>query len=243
MRKVVGMLAVVALIAAPTMAAPTVVGNATFGSTTVKDLSNGLRYGPAVYQNLDLNGYFTPFTPSATLQDIWKAELLQPVGVTAGWSMDAFEFAWGNSSGSTVTTMYVDFFYMDGYYPNTNNYITGFAVPIDNTPGYLYTTVVDLTATPVTMPTTDFWVMFTVDGNGGSGPANTLDGAELGNDYFGNGWQELDLNLTTGYYEYHWWWYGGVPNADLYFGAYGVPEPVSAVVLGLGALALVRRRR
>ena len=60
--------------------------------------------------------------------------------------------------------------------------------------------------------------------------------AEIGADYFSDGWIEYD---GTGY---HWWWWSGSPHADLYCAMSGVPEPATLALFGLCGLALLRRR-
>lgn len=223
MRKVVVLLAVVAL-TAPALAAR-VDSAPVKWSGTVTSLS-GTRDTNHVYEAIGFNGYYTPWTPD----DAYKAELCY-VTAAAPWTMDEFNI--GFVAGPGTVSVPVEFWEGDGL-GWFGAYIGGFTLSFDLPQLGAYTASIDISATPLTFNTTDVWMLYindpTLVGIMHSDPPT------IGSDYYANGWIEYD---GTGY---HWWWYGGTPNADLYMALNAVPEPGALALLALGGLALIRRR-
>jgi len=244
MKKSLLVFALVAMMAAPAMADLT--------RTVSEYMSAGPLSGAVpqprsstVYDFTNLNGYYNQYTTTtAGVVDYWDGELCQTTE-TGAWLMDGFGVAWAAPFLAPQQSLYIDFFFDDGYLPWSGNYIGGYTIPVVGD-GYLHTLSYDLTAAPLAMPTPDVWVVYSWDvvgtaGNPSMGPAHVGlpdpdPGAAIGTDVYEDGWI---YSRSSGY---GWTWYGGNPSADLYVTMSSVPEPATLALLALGAFALIRRR-
>jgi hypothetical protein len=238
MKKVLLMLALVGLISAPVLAdvPRTLMGSGPLSA----DLSGAVAPGPrssTVYQFTNTNNYYHAFLAP----DVWDGEYVQTTQAGA-WTMDGFSVGWYAPTGAPQTSLYVDFYFDDGYLPNALNYVTGYTIPV-TADGLAHTNAYPVT--PVVIPTGSLWVTYSWDVAGAAAPnmgplhvgvPDPDPGASIGTDLLEDGWYEWDGAA------YHWWWYGGTPSSDLYLELSMLPEPATLALLGLGALALLRRR-
>lgn len=239
MKKSLLAFALVALMAAPAMAE--------LNRTVSEYLSAGPLVGAVpqarsstVYQFTNLNGYYNTYRAP----DLVDGELCQTIEA-GSWLMDGFGVAWAAPAGSPQTKLYIDFHMDDGYMPWSGNLIRTYTIPVV-ADGYLHTAWYDLTASPLGIPTSAVWVMYSWDVQGGPSPFPTMGpahvgvpdpdpGAAIGTDIYEDGW----INYSNGW---KWSWYGGNPSSDLYVELSSVPEPATLALLALGAFALIRRR-
>lgn len=237
MKNLVLVLAIVALMAAPAAAdiTRTQAVNSNLQSFNLGNLQGSAdpRSAP-VYSFTNTNGYYHAFLAP----DSWDGELVYTTA-TAPWTMDGFSVAWNAPAGAPQTTMYIDFWANDGYNPWAGNHIAGYTIPV-TADGYAH---IGSYTVNQAMPTSSVWVTYSFNVAGAAAPnmgplhvgvPNPDPGAQVGTDYFQDGWYEFDGTA------YHWWWYGGNPSSDLYLQL--TPEPGSLILLAVGALALLRRR-
>lgn len=246
MRKFVGVLAIVALMTLPAMAGPSLtrtqaVNGAEYFSGPVGDLR--APGDPYVYSSTTQNqgGYYRPMAANVN----YAGELFETTAA-GGFTMTGFTAGWVAPIGAGATEMYIDFFNDDGYLPWAGNYVGGYTIPV-SADGYGHIQEFDTTGDGMAFASNWLWMTYSFDvqdyrpstdplgAHPGMGPYHS-DGPTIGNDYYANGWINNTTAGTT------WSWYGGFPNADL-LGAIQVPEPATLALLGLGGLAILRRRR
>ena len=224
MRRFVALLAVCA-IAVPAMADLTQTINLGVLQTEMIGSSLPQTYSTTVYANTDTNGYYTSFATD----DVYKSELCLTT-MTGAWTMDGFAIGvYVPAAGNH--TIPVSFYSSDGYYPGAGNYIGGYNVTFTTTAAGGITGWVGAN---LAIPTADVWQAYGNPGTG-YGVLHVNTPAEIGTDYFSDGWIEYD---GAGY---HWWWHSGNPEADIYC-AQSTPEPATLALFGLCGLALLRRR-
>ncbi|MBU0638664.1 MAG: PEP-CTERM sorting domain-containing protein [Planctomycetes bacterium] len=189
--------------------------------------------GPAnddnlVYDQRATNGYYTAFATD----DVYKGELYE---TTAGgaWTMNAFHIGVVVPAAGQFTFPIEFYDNNPGYYPSAGYFVGGYNVSANFPSAGGWTLQVDIAGLNFAGP--DVWMCYDYAGTG-TGVLHVDSPPTIGTNYFDNGWIELD---GTGY---HWWWYGGTPNADLYGALNMVPEPGTIALLALGGLALIRRR-
>lgn len=238
MKRLVLVMAIVALMAVPAVAdinrTPVLNGNVQSFNLGSMVTTGDPRANP-VYSFTNNNGYYHGFLSP----DSWDGELCETI-MPGAWTMDGFSIGWAAPTGAPQTTMYIDFWSWDGYAPWSGNHIVGYSLPV-TADGYAH--IGNYTVSPVAMPTSWVWMTYSFNVAGAAAPnmgplhvgvASPDPGAQVGTDYFEDGWYEWDGAA------YHWWWYGGNPSSDLY--AAMTPEPGALVLLAVGALALLRRR-
>jgi hypothetical protein len=233
----------------PAMAGPSLTRTAITGAE---------QFNGAVVSNLRATG--DPYVYNATAQtqggyyrpmsadEYWVGEYLLTTAPGA-FTMTGFTAGWVAPTGAGATEMYVDFFDDDGYLPYAGNYVGGYTIPVTND-GYGHIEEYDTTGDGMNFATANLWMTYSFDVQDyfydpnvgpssfheGMGPYHA-DPPSIGTDYYANGWIQYD---TAGY---HWYGYtGGFPNGDL-LAAIQVPEPATLALLGLGGLAVLRRRR
>jgi hypothetical protein len=243
MRKLLAIAVAVAFLATPAFAAPSLEMSANMVKFAGKGVIDNSRGAPWCYQSIDFNGYGNLFDAT----DFWKGEYLftDCAPGTPACNFDQFTIAYfGILQGPPSANLFIDFFLDDGYLPYAGNWVGGMAVPMVSD-GYAHIESYSMTPIAALYGATSFWFTASTDVPDYYAYGHADQTNRIGLDYYLNGWIDLhDHPLYPGYTEVKWYWYGGMPNADLLF-AVGtcVPEPAALAVLALGGLALVRRRR
>jgi hypothetical protein len=226
----------VAALAVPAFAGPV---ETTVSGQAVNTINQDTLRSTLVYDHSLLNGYLN----SWAVGDEYKAELCLTTA-TAPWMMDGFTIAPAvNADGAYNIDIW---FYEEstlgvGYAPdvfvNAPDAIVPVSFNVTGTGGLLsiVEVSVDLSATPINFTDLNVWMCYRNDANNNTYGVAHVDPGGIGVDYYGNGWIEQN---SLGFW---WYWYGGVPNADLYAKLSMVPEPAGLLLIGLGVLALRRR--
>jgi len=235
MRKTIVVLALLALVA-PALA-ETLTPEAVLGQSGGHAFN---QRGITVYDNT-VNG---PTAATSANPGSWIGDELI---MTAGGTLDDIAFSLYNSSGSTGTLDFVDIDILFFDSAGTGDYLGGITFAdnyVDLPASYFTTFYADgLASLGIVLPSTVLAVE--VPYNAVGGYTYKLGQILMNPPVIGSSTDDFYKDTTVGTppgTQQGWYWFGGNPVANFYWGISVIPEPASFGLLALGALALLRRR-